>query len=111
MSIGRMPKYGARRDDNEKPIVKQARQAGAKVIYISAPGKPDLLVYWPPTGRWFVGDIKQKKGKATDLQSEWDILVAPDAIPFWRTIEDLLITIGAMDDPDPTHITRPGIGD
>lgn len=60
MSLNR---YAARRDQNERPIVKALRKAGALVMQL---GKFDLLVYY--RGTLFMVDPKMPKGKPTKAQ-------------------------------------------
>lgn len=89
MSKGRMPKYGARRDDTDKPIREALRECGFYVMILSAPGVPDLAVFNRSLHRWFLGDAKTGKVKKSEKQT-WDTDIEPGAIPFWATIEDAL---------------------
>jgi Holliday junction resolvase len=72
-----------RRDANEAELVSALREWGAEVWYLSGKGLPDLLVRY--RGRYFVGEVKTKKGKETKHQGQF---------PIWRTYMDALETIG-----------------
>ena len=54
--------FPARRDKNEKPIVKALRQVGASVEYLTGTGIPDLLVGY--RGVTYLIEIKGEHGKA-----------------------------------------------
>jgi len=54
--------FPARRDKNEKPIVKALRAAGASVQYLNDTGAPDLLV--GHQGKMFLLEVKAEHGKA-----------------------------------------------
>lgn len=54
--------FPARRDKNEKPIVKALRAVGASVEYLNGTGVPDLLVGY--RGVNYLVEIKGEHGKA-----------------------------------------------
>jgi len=79
---------GKKRDTAEAPIIQAGRQAGAEVWQISGTGLPDLLVRYPAyTGRFYAGEVKSQGGIETVHQG---------AFPIWRTPQDLLQAIGAV---------------
>ncbi len=56
-------RYAAKRDANEREIIKALRQLGAEVIELSARGVPDISVGWKGVNYYF--EIKSKNGKLT----------------------------------------------
>ena len=62
-------RWAAKRDDNERAIVKALEQAGCWVERISDKGKFDLLVC-NPLGKLMLMEVKQPTGKLTVAQWE-----------------------------------------
>lgn len=84
-----MPKYGAKRDMNEMPIVNGLRAIGAKVKRMS---EDDLLVGW--RRRNFILEVKTDKGKLTEQQEEM-IRGWPGQYEIVRNLDEALVAIGA----------------
>lgn len=79
-------RWNAKRDANEKPIVRALQQAGAKVIRLDA---FDLLVLY--RGKLFMLDPKTAKGRATSAQDQltaegWPLCYVKDEIEALRAI-------------------------
>ena len=80
---------GKRRDASEADIVDALRGVGCLTWQVSGRGLPDLIVYRPMTGRWWVAEIKSKGGRLSKVQAEQQ---AP--WPTWRTVSDALVCMG-----------------
>lgn len=83
MSLNR---YAARRDANERPIVKALRKAGALVLQL---GKFDLLVCY--RGTLFMLDPKTVNGKPTEAQQAlidqgWPLCFVRDEIAALKAV-------------------------
>ena len=65
MSIHRR---AARRDDNEREILDALQRLGFRVIQLSHPGIPDLLVLNPRTAMLRLLEVKRPGGKLTPAQ-------------------------------------------
>lgn len=62
-------RYAAKRDANEREIIKALRQLGAEVYELSSRSIPDLLVGW--RGVNYLIEVKSDKGKLTPYQNEF----------------------------------------
>lgn len=80
---------GKKRDANEADIIAVIKSHGVQVWQLSGRGIPDLLLYDPRGGRYYVGEVKTAKGRKTDAQQDqpW---------PVWRTATDALVAIGRL---------------
>lgn len=81
-----LKRWNARRDKNEKPIVRALKQAGAQVMRLDA---FDLLVLY--RGKLFMLDPKTAKGRTTSAQDEltaegWPLCYVKDEIEALRAI-------------------------
>jgi hypothetical protein len=76
---------GGKRDSAEKPIVDALRAVGARVLFVSGQGNPDLFVRH--RGSWTALEVKTNKGRLTHNQQnlEWAVV---------RTPEEALAAIG-----------------
>lgn len=90
MSVKR---YAAKRDSNEREIVKVLTACGASVAKLSDKGLPDLLIGWQ--GRTILAETKTKRGKLTDAQREFIDSWQGAEIAVIRSVEDALALIGA----------------
>lgn len=81
-----------KRDANEAEIVAALRAFGARVLHISGPGAPDLLVGF--RGRWYPMEVKTAKGTFTKLQAE-ALVNGYEPFAVVRTVDDALGAIGA----------------
>ena len=75
----------AKRDANETAIVKALRAVGVTVYYVSAPGLPDLLIYF--RGRWRPIEAKGRRGRLTPAQKK---TMAATPFSVVRTVDDAL---------------------
>lgn len=80
----------AKRDKNETEIIKALRKKGAFVQPLSAPGVPDLLVFY--NGKWALIEVKDKGGALTEKQTEWHA-ACPVEIPIVFTADQAIATI------------------
>ena len=60
------PRYAARADDTQKPIVSALREVGAKVLHIREPF--DILVHY--RGKLYMMDCKTPKSKAGAIRKK-----------------------------------------
>ena len=90
MSLNR---YAARRDANEGPLVRLARQLGA--LMLQEPPL-DWLCGW--RGQWVPVEIKTAKGKYTDAQVRFLMYAKERQLPVytWRSEDDVLRDLGAQ---------------
>lgn len=65
-----------RRDANERAIVRALRQIGVTIIWLSAPGVPDLLAWTAREGYRLI-EVKRPKGKLTTAQQQTRALGVP----------------------------------
>ena len=85
---------GNRRDDNEPEIVTALETCGARVVRLSVPGGPDLLVGF--RGATFLVEVKGPKGKLTDRQVKWITDWRGGPVHVVRSIDDALRVIGVI---------------
>jgi len=87
----------AKRDANERGIVEALRAAGASIAHLSGKGVPDLLISFH--GRFWLAEVKQKKGKLTSDQVKWHANMRGQIL-ILRTVDDALALIqgGTGDD-------------
>lgn len=78
----------ARRDSNEKPLVRDLRKCGVQVFYISGPKAPDLLCLYG--GRWMPLGVKRPKGRKTETEE------AGVPWPLVETLAQALTALGVM---------------
>lgn len=79
-----------RRDQNEKPIVRDLRKLGYDVTPVSGEGAPDIFVRRSTrTGFGFGCELKTAQGMRTDAQeaSQW---------PIARSLDDVLRLMGGL---------------
>lgn len=62
-------RYAAKRDANEREIIKALRKLGAEVYELSSRSIPDLLIGW--RGQNYLVEVKQEKGKLTKDQERF----------------------------------------
>lgn len=96
-------RYAAKRDAGERAIIDALQQAGCLVEQLSGSGMADLLVArgWGPVRTLYLLEIKQRKGRLTEAQSEkiaegWPVTIA-------RTPEQALHAVGVcivIDEPN-----------
>lgn len=91
MSVHR---YAAKRDANEKEIIKALKQVGASVYQISGEGVSDLLVGF--RGATYLLETKQKSGRLTDPQKYFLETWRGGTIAIVRTVDEALKAIGAI---------------
>lgn len=84
-----MPKYAARRDENEEALVKTARQLGWWMLMLTTPC--DWLGWHPKRG-WQPVEIKSEKGQYTKDQQTFIASAAFYGAPVitWRNIDDVI---------------------
>ena len=66
-----MPKYAAKRDTNERPIIEALEAIGCTVFQLNHKDIPDLLV--GKHGRNILIEVKDKHGKLSEGQREWHL--------------------------------------
>jgi hypothetical protein len=78
----------ARRDSNDHVLAHAAREMGARMIYLNEP--VDWICGF--RGKWFLVEIKGKKGKYTASQKVFIELCEQDRLPVWtwRELEDVV---------------------
>lgn len=94
-----------RRDENEPPIVKALRQAGATVHQLSGKGIPDLLVGF--RDQTYLMEIKAPLGpkggsshrNLSDDEDEFFRKWRGGSLRVIRTIPEALRVVGAIDNP------------
>lgn len=84
-------RYAARRDDNEKQIVKDLRKFGAKVLVIKKPC--DLLVRWRQVNHLI--DVTNPENKYRKRDPKQLETFEEFAIVVVSTLEEALLAIGA----------------
>ena len=86
----KVPRYDARRDSNEKPIVEALEAVGAKVMRLD---DVDLLVYF--RDKLYLLEVKTPKGRLNKKQAkffrEW-----AGAVFIVRSVDDALRLVGAI---------------
>ena len=90
MSIHRT---AAKRDSNERPIIDALEGVGSYVLQLSGGDIPDLAIFF--RGRWFMAEVKTRKGRIREGQ-HWNDRLGEDAVILARTEEDALRGIGAI---------------
>jgi hypothetical protein len=83
-----IPKYAAKRDENEPEIVQDMRELGAVVVLLNIPDEPDLLIAW--RGVLMLVEVKTEKGKLSAGQRE--------CLRLWRTVTDCAIVARCTQD-------------
>jgi len=85
----RPPKYAARRDSNEEPIVAALRQLGASVVYLNIPDAPDLLAGFRGEVTWLI-EVKTPTGKLRPGQINWHENWNGTPVQIIRSVDDAI---------------------
>ena len=93
--MSKIPKYGAKRDENEGEIVDALRGIpGTKVILRSVKGEPDLDVGY--CERNYKLEVKSVKGKLTEAEQDF-FDTWPGQCAVVRTVDEALRVIGVIE--------------
>jgi hypothetical protein len=84
----------ARRDMNDHALAHAAREMGARMVYLDYP--VDWICGF--RGKWFLVEIKGKKGKYTESQKDFIKLCERDRLPVWtwRELGDVVKSLSGV---------------
>jgi hypothetical protein len=96
VAVSGLPRYGARRDENEREIIEALFGVGAWVTQVSQVGMPDLYVVYHDRAVWM--EVKRADGKVRARQWAFILECQRRGIhaAIVRTVEDALEAIGAI---------------
>jgi hypothetical protein len=93
-----IPKYAARRDGNEEPIITTAKQLGWYLVQTKEPGDWLGILKSRVDRGWQVIEIKTPKGKFKRSQLLFQDACKVWGLPYlvWRTAEDVVLQTNAL---------------
>jgi Holliday junction resolvase len=83
-----MPRRAPKRDANERDIIDDLRDLGAKVIQLDIRNQPDLLVGW--RGLLVLVEVKTETGQLSEGQRQ--------EIEDWRDVTDFVMVARSTED-------------